>query len=118
MQLQYQFFYKTPVFFNGIPLMSDPSTIVQIKDDANYGKTFKEIYNFTDEDVVEFVARAKWVQIREYRNLELKESDWTQGADVPDNIKLPWATYRSTLRNIPDMFTDPDSVIFPTRPQI
>ncbi len=117
MQFQYNPIYKTPQTFNGVALMSDPSTVVMLEGDEHYGKTFKEIYEFSDNDVAEFVTQAKWVQVREYRDAELKASDWTQGADVPDNIKQPWAAYRAALRDIPTQFETPDDVVFPDRPE-
>ncbi len=41
--------------------------------------------------------------LRIYRDIELKESDWTQGADSPLNstTKTAWATYRTKLRDLP-----------------
>lgn len=116
MKFEYSFIYKTPQIFKDIPLMSDPSTVIMLEGDENFGKTFKEVYGFTDEEVVEFVTRAKWTQIREYRDSELKASDWTQGVDVPASIREPWTVYRDILRNLPQQFTNPDDVIFPDRP--
>lgn len=116
MKFEYSFIYKTPQIFKDIPLMSDPSTVIMLEGDENFGKTFKEVYGFTDEEVVEFVTQAKWAQIREYRDSELKASDWTQGSDVPESIKNPWATYRNALRNLPQDFGNPDDVVFPEKP--
>jgi len=116
MQFKYNFFYKTPLMLRDISLLSDPNTVVMLENDENNGKTFKEIYGFTDEEVMEFVTRAKWIQVREYRDAELKASDWTQVADVPSSIQEPWAVYRDALRNLPQQFTDPDDVIFPDKP--
>ena len=53
--------------------------------------------------------------MRVYRNQLLKESDWTQGDDVPDTIKLPYQTYRKALRDIGDAATTAD-VVWPTKP--
>jgi len=46
----------------------------------------------------------QWSVIRSQRNQMLKDSDWTQVADVPVD-KTAWATYRQELR---DITTQPD----------
>ena len=43
-------------------------------------------------------------------------SDWTQGSDVPDAIKTPWATYRQKLRDLPANTSDPNNPSWPTEP--
>jgi hypothetical protein len=53
--------------------------------------------------------------MRVYRNELLKESDWTQGVDVPDAIKSKWAPYRQSLRDITKAATTTD-VVWPTKP--
>ena len=45
----------------------------------------------------------------------LKTSDWTQLSDSPINKTL-WASYRDELRNLPQNFSDPDLVVWPTPP--
>ena len=60
--------------------------------------------------------------IRKERDKKLIASDWTQGADVPDSIKTPYATYRQQLRDLPASITLPKNRIeesdFPTEPSI
>ena len=55
-----------------------------------------------------------------FRNLLLTESDWTQGADSPltDAKKAEWATYRTSLRNLPDHENWPylEDADWPTKP--
>ena len=53
--------------------------------------------------------------MRAYRNELIKLSDWTQGADVPDTIKLKWQSYRQALRDITNAATTAD-VVWPTEP--
>lgn len=45
-----------------------------------------------------------WNEVVQKRNIKLQASDWTQMADSPltDSKKAEWATYRQTLRNIPN----------------
>ncbi len=64
-------------------------------------------------------------RLRVERNRRLQISDWTQGADVPEVIKTPWATYRQKLRDLPktanpsldsDNVLDNSSVNWPEEP--
>jgi len=63
--------------------------------------------------------------VRKKRDILLKESDWTQGADVPDAIKAAWTTYRQALRDMPadnsDVTLSADGVLsnvtWPTKPE-
>jgi len=45
--------------------------------------------------------RENFVKLRKKRDRLLKESDWSQGGDVPDSIKTKWQSYRQTLRDLP-----------------
>ena len=54
--------------------------------------------------------------LRRDRNQKLRMSDWTQGSDVPDAIKTPWATYRQKLRDLPANTSDPNNPTWPTEP--
>jgi len=47
----------------------------------------------------------------------LIESDWTQGDDVPSNIKTPWTTYRQSLRDITNTYTSLEDAVWPTKPE-
>ena len=57
------------------------------------------------------------ILLRDKRNRLLQQSDWTQGADVPDSIKTPWAAYRKKLRDLPANTTDPANPTWPTKPE-
>ena len=49
-------------------------------------------------------------RMREWRNILLSQSDWTQMSDSPltDAKKTEWATYREQLRDFPASWTFPD----------
>ena len=49
-----------------------------------------------------------WKRLRQKRDKLLMESDWSQGADVPDALKTSYATYRTDLRDLPTTVTKPD----------
>jgi len=54
---------------------------------------------------------------RATRNNRLKDSDWSQGKDIPDAVSTPWATYRQALRDVPQQNGFPWEVVWPTRPE-
>ena len=65
-------------------------------------------------------SRENFVLLRKKRDRLLKESDWSQGGDVPDSLKTKWQTYRQTLRDLPANQTPTDwslsNVTWPTEP--
>ena len=46
-----------------------------------------------------------WKRLRQKRDKLLVESDWSQGADVPSDLKASYATYRTDLRDLPTTIT-------------
>ena len=46
-----------------------------------------------------------WKQLRATRDRLLVESDWSQGADVPSDLKSSYVTYRTDLRDLPTTVT-------------
>ena len=57
----------------------------------------------------------KWDQIKNWRNVELTMTDWTQLPDSPVD-KLKWANYRQALRDIPQQGGLAENVIIPVKP--
>lgn len=57
----------------------------------------------------------KWEQIRNWRNVELKATDWTQLEDAPVDKNI-WASYRQELRDLPNNFDLADDVQLPVKP--
>lgn len=56
-----------------------------------------------------------WDNIRDGRNGLLAASDWTQVADAPVDAAA-WAAYRQALRDVPQDYSTPDEVVWPTPP--
>ena len=54
-------------------------------------------------------------EIRTERDVKLTESDWTQVVDAPVD-QAAWATYRQSLRDIPDQAGFPNEVNWPDKP--
>jgi len=72
-----------------------------------------DVAPMTEEDLAQRIA-TQWQGIRTQRNQMLKDSDWTQVADVPVD-KAAWATYRQGLRDITTQ-ADPFAIQWPTNP--
>ena len=71
-----------------------------------------EIPEPTDQELADAKEDATnaywWKRLREKRDRLLVDSDWSQGADVPDDLKASYVTYRNDLRNLPTTVTKPD----------
>jgi hypothetical protein len=67
-------------------------------------------YQLTQEQEIS----AKWVDIRQQRNKLLSESDWMAVSDR--TMSNAEKTYRQELRDLPNNFSSPADVIFPTKP--
>jgi len=71
-----------------------------------------EIPEPTDQELAEAKEDAMnaywWKRLRVVRDRLLIDSDWSQGADVPDALKTSYATYRTDLRDLPTTVTKPD----------
>lgn len=57
-----------------------------------------------------------WAAVRARRNSLLRRSDYTQLADYPGN-KEDWTNYRQALRDIPQVYSNPQEVIWPEQPK-
>jgi len=101
-----------------IPLPNKPLT------DDQYKSAFSLIHSNTPVivDGVEIIPEIlntlniTWDSIRAKRNRKLSNSDYTQLLDYLGN-REEWALYRQQLRDIPQRFTDPRKVIWPTIPE-
>ena len=72
-----------------------------------------EVVDKTEEEIAADVA-SKAANVRAARDRALANSDWTQVADAPVD-KTAWATYRQSLRDLPNSNGWPD-VELPTEP--
>jgi hypothetical protein len=59
-----------------------------------------------------------WESIRSQRNYLLSQTDWIFAPDVTLDNKEAWLTYRQTLRDVPEIFTKPEKVVWPQKPQL
>lgn len=57
----------------------------------------------------------RWERIRLWRNRLLAASDLKMIEDAPWD-KAAWATYRQSLRDLPESVTNPADIVFPNPP--
>lgn len=55
-------------------------------------------------------------EVRRRRDQLLRDTDWSQGADVPEATRAKWAPYRQALRDITKGKGFPETVGWPSRP--
>ena len=87
---------------------------------ARFRATAEGNVSFTAEEEAEFDAweaganDRKAVDVRQERNVLLRDSDWVSGSDV--TMSDEWRTYRQALRDVPTQEGFPNTVTWPTKP--
>ena len=56
-----------------------------------------------------------WDTIRAKRDQLIRDSDWTMVQDASVD-QAQWAAYRQILRDLPQTYTNPEDVVWPTEP--
>jgi len=93
---------------------------VVIDNDINTANLMDSIGYYYDEvkKTLNKTKELKFKDIREQRDILLKDSDYTQ---LPDSTypstQDAWKTYRQQLRDITKGVTDPDEITFPEEPK-
>ena len=72
-----------------------------------------------DEMAAQMEAAEPWIDIRAERDELLRDSDWT---DLPHNPlssgeQDAWVVYREALRDVPQVFSDAEAVVWPEVPE-
>ena len=82
-----------------------------------------ERIQFTAEEEAEFDANAEAADldmnhVRGQRDGQLRGSDWTQLGDAAlgDHTAEEWATYRQSLRDVPQTYSRVSEVVWPNDP--
>ena len=88
-----------------------------LQNDSDGNGTFivwnnEEITKPTDQELADAKEEAInahwWNVLRKERDKLLVDSDWSQGADVPDDLKASYVSYRNDLRDLPTTITKPN----------
>jgi hypothetical protein len=76
-----------------------------------------EITSASSEEIAERLER-KSIEVRQYRNQYLSDSDWvvTRAKETGTNIPTAWKNYRQALRDITSQEGFPHEVVWPTKP--
>lgn len=84
------------------------------------GQPLYTFFGITNEQADQLKAEMKWSEVRKKRDALIAETDWTQTGDAPitDEQKAEFAVYRQALRDIPKTYSNPDDVVWPTKPTI
>lgn len=85
--------------------------------DNRYYQQFLEEQKNGEAKLIPHVPFAPtWNEIRSKRDDLLKESDWVGLRDVTITNEQAWLDYRQALRDIPQNFIAPESIIWPIKP--
>ena len=84
-------------------------------------KAAAEAYEAETHDPItlsaEQIAADQLLCLRNMRDKKLAETDWSQGADVPNTLKEKYTTYRQALRDITKTYSSYEDVVWPTKPE-
>jgi hypothetical protein len=74
--------------------------------------------DFYEMDELEVTTDEWWTVARWWRNVLLKESDWSQVSDnsLSEIQRESWRQYRQELRDITDSVSNPKNIVFPDLP--
>jgi hypothetical protein len=81
--------------------------------DGVYYKSWTQTNATTEE--ISYRIENQWEVIRIQRNELLTECDWTQLADIPNETKELWTSYRAQLRDITSQ-SNPFLINWPVKP--
>jgi len=103
--------HDSTIHFEGLNIPKNPAN-------GHYAQFLQELER-GEAELVPYVPPAPtWEQIRSQRDILLKNSDWSVASDAtPKPSKEAWLTYRQALRDIPQNFSTPEEVVFPTKPE-
>jgi hypothetical protein len=75
----------------------------------------QEFYQMEESEVTN---EEWWIVARWWRNVLLKESDWSQVSDnsLSEIQRESWRQYREELRDITDSVSNPKDIVFPDMP--
>lgn len=99
--------------FGWIPFTADPNDIEPIGKEVYDQAIAGEVAPYVEPVIPDEILALK---IRGERDKLLRETDWTQLADVPQATKDLWDDYRQALRDVPQQEGFPQQIIWPEKP--
>lgn len=115
---QYQLNIKMKTYYETDKLIfTDVAAVPKDLTNQVYCEILEEIKNNLAVIQPHTLPTPTWNEIRSQRDALLRESDWISVSDSnPKPNKESWIEYRKTLRNIPQFFPSPQSVVWPIKP--
>lgn len=92
---------------------------------GEYGTDSYEQIAVWDDDIVDFptveemrqaALVGNWKRVRKERSKLLAETDWMANSDVTMSEEM--TAYRQALRDLPQTYTEPTDVVWPTNPHV
>jgi hypothetical protein len=92
--------------------------LLEVNQQAYWNETAWEIQNISqpEPESEPQPEPITWDTIRAQRDGMLYMSDWTDLPNSPVNNKEAWLNYRQALRDITKTFSQPEDVVWPTKP--
>jgi len=91
-----------------------------------YHQVENELIPFTAEEEAEWDAKdAEWAagandraaaEVRKERDEKLSATDWRASSDL--TMSTEWANYRQALRDVPSQAGFPNTITWPTEPEV
>lgn len=96
------------------PRVLDPDCVKVVRDQMDNMMVVSDLELANDK------KDRMWEALRAKRNMMLAECDWTQTVDAPLNAqdKAAWQEYRRRLRDMPETTLDPESPMWPEKPDV
>ena len=104
---------------NGVKVFSiNEEQYTDLQDNCDASESGGVVTIIKSAEWLENKTNEAWKKIRKERNQLLKDSDYTMLKDYPTTVsEQEWTTYRQSLRDIPQTFSNPDDVTYPDKPE-
>ena len=97
------------------PVKPDDSLFTYVENpDGSYTTTPRTADDTAAYNAAKDVEQAR--NVRQTRDLKLKDLDWTQGKDIADSVSAPAAIVRQALRDVPAQSGFPWTITWPESP--
>lgn len=102
--------FTDTISYEGLQIPKDPYN-------RDYKQFAEEVRNGEAELVPHVPAPLTWEDVRYKREELLRETDWVGLNDITRIVnKSDWIEYRQKLRDLPQIYTSPQDVVWPEKP--